>query len=210
MKTALIWGANGGIGSAIANTLIKEGWTVIGISRSGYDAPPGLIAIEADPARPHTLEQAILAASMEVEGVDLWVNAAGDITSEKLSDSTMDRWNEILSANLTGAVAATQASFPLLAEDAHLFYIGAVSERMRLPGLSAYAAAKAGLEAFAETLGKEERKKKITVLRPGAVNTSFWEKVPFKMPVSAMDPAKVAEQLLAAYAEGKKGLVDIQ
>ena len=45
-------------------------------------------------------------------------------------------------------------------ENAHIIFIGAVSERLKLPGLSAYAASKAGLEAFAEVLGKEERKKR--------------------------------------------------
>ena len=60
-----------------------------------------------------------------------------------------------MTANLSGAYLATHHSLPLLAEDAHLVFLGAVSERLRLPGLSAYAAAKAGLEAFGEALGKE-------------------------------------------------------
>ena len=71
------------------------------------------------------------------------------------------------------AFLATHFSMPLLAQNAHLVYLGAVSERLRLPGLSAYAAAKAGLEAYAEALKKEERKRRITVVRPGAVATPF-------------------------------------
>lgn len=71
-------------------------------------------------------------------------------------------WREdyrILDANLTGGYNTVHYSLPLLTPDAPLVFLGAVSGRMRLPGLSAYAAAKAGLEAFAEAQRKEERKR---------------------------------------------------
>ena len=88
-------------------------------------------------------------------------------------------------------------------------FLGAVSERMRLPGLSAYAAAKAGLEAFAEALRKEERKRRVIVVRPGAVNTEFWQKVPFKMPGSALSPEAVAEKVVEAVNAGHQGVLDL-
>ena len=79
----------------------------------------------------------------------------------------------------------------------------------RLPGLSAYAAAKAGLEAFAESLSKEQRKKRITVVRPGAVATPLWEKVPLRMPVDVAPPGKIARKILEAYESGHKGQLDL-
>jgi NAD(P)-dependent dehydrogenase (short-subunit alcohol dehydrogenase family) len=96
-----------------------------------------------------------------------------------------------------------------MSENAHIFILGAVSERMRLPGLGGYAAAKAGLEAFAEALGKEERKKRVTVVRPGAVATPFWEKVPLKLPKDAAPPEKVAEKIYEAYLSEHKGKLDL-
>ncbi len=98
---------------------------------------------------------------------------------------------------------------PLLDENAHLFLLGAVSERLQLPGLSAYAAAKAGLEALAVSLSKEERKKKVTVVRPGAVDTSLWDKVPFRKPSHTYSPAQVAERIWEAYLEEHKGQLDL-
>ncbi|MCB0054898.1 MAG: SDR family NAD(P)-dependent oxidoreductase, partial [Caldilinea sp.] len=98
----------------------------------------------------------------------------------------------ILGANLTGAYLTTQQSLPLLAERAHLVYLGAYSERLQLPGMSAYAAAKAGLEAFAAALAKEQRKHRVTVVRPGAVATPLWEKVPLRLPRTALAPAELA------------------
>jgi len=144
-----------------------------------------------------------------VDTVDLWIYTAGDISYSRVSEIPPAEWQKIISANLNNAFYAIHASLPLLSEEAHIFFLGAVSERLRLPGLSAYAAAKAGLEAFAETLGKEERKKRVTVVRPGAVRTKFWDKVPLKTPADAAAPEKIAEKIIKAYEARHKGRLDI-
>lgn len=210
MPNAMIWGANGGIGRALTTKLRDQGWTVIGLARQA-DRLQGLtdLVFEADVSKPHEVQQAVMAAGQEVDAVNLWVYTVGDIASTTVAEMTPDAWQRIIAANLTGAFLATHYSLPLLAPDAHLFFVGAVSERMRMPGLSAYAAAKSGLEAFAEALRKEARKQKVTVVRPAAVNTTFWQKVPFRMPGNALSPELVAERILAAYQEGLKGTLDI-
>jgi short-subunit dehydrogenase len=86
--------------------------------------------------------------------------------------------------------------------------LGAVSERLRLPGLSAYVAAKAGLEAFAETLCKEVRKRRVILVRPGAVDTAFWQKVPFRMPANALSAEQVAQHIVSAINSGHSGPLD--
>ena len=85
---------------------------------------------------------------------------------------TLQVWTRILDANLTGAFLTTHYSWPLLARDAHLFYLSATSERLRLPGLGANVTAKGRLENFAEVVRKES-KRKITVVRPSAVDTTL-------------------------------------
>jgi NAD(P)-dependent dehydrogenase (short-subunit alcohol dehydrogenase family) len=90
-----------------------------------------------------------------------------------------------------------------------MIFLGAVSERLRLPRLSAYAAAKAGLEAFVEVLTKEERKRQVILVRPAAVDTPLWEKVPFKLPAGAVSPDEVAERILSAYRDGHRGQLDL-
>ncbi len=210
MKTAMIWGASGGIGRALVTTLAEQGWQVVAIARNTADLKSAtLLMLEADVSRPHDVERAILAASQEVDQIDLWVYAAGDIASAKVEEMAPVDWQRILDANLTGAFNAAHYSLPLLASDAHLFFVGAVSERMQMPGLSAYAAAKAGLEAFAELLRKEARKRRVTVVRPGAVATPFWEKVPFRMPANAMTPEAVATAILSAYETQHSGKLDL-
>ena len=210
MKTAMIWGAGGGIGRALVTQLINENWNVVAVTHQPTDLEnltPHVI--DADVASPYEVELAVFNASQIVDEVDLWIYAAGDITSSKTADTPLDAWQRIVDANLTGAFLTTHYSLPLLATDAHLVYLGAISERLRLPGLAAYAAAKVGLEAFAETLGKEERKRKITVVRPGAVATPFWEKVPLRLPAGALSPEIVAQHILDANRQGHKGILDI-
>jgi 3-oxoacyl-[acyl-carrier protein] reductase len=209
-KTAMVWGAGGGIGRALVSKLQDNGWRVLAIARSGaqLDEFNGT-ALEADVTDVQQVETAVYSAAMETDDIGLWVYAAGDITSTKVADLTPEAWDRILAANLTGAYRTTYVSLPLLAEDAHLIYIGAISERLRLPGLSAYAAAKAGLEAFAEALGKEERKRRVTVVRPSAVDTPLWDKVPLRMPADAASPDKVAERILEAHETGHKGVLDL-
>jgi NAD(P)-dependent dehydrogenase (short-subunit alcohol dehydrogenase family) len=160
-------------------------------------------------ANSFTVEQAVYNAALEVDSVDLWVYAVGDIAVEKVAEMSPDTWSRQISANLTGAYVAAHFSLPILAEDAHLVFVGAISERLQLPGFAAYAAAKAGLEAFAVAFGKEERKKRVTVLRPSAVNTPFWEKVPLRTPEDAAPPEKVAEKIIEAYRDGHKGQLDL-
>ena len=210
MKTAMIWGANGGIGRALVQRLVADGWTVLAVARHTGDLESLTpYVFEADVSKPHDVQRAVLAASQEGGPVDLWVYAIGDITSAPVRAMEPEAWQRILDANLTGVFSTVHYSLPLLAPDAHLFLLGAVSERMRMPGLSAYAAAKAGLEAFGEALRKEARKQRVSVVRPGAVDTPLWNKVPFSMPANAMAPDEVAGRILAAYTEGHKGVLDL-
>jgi len=208
-RTAIVWGAAGGIGRALVDRLADEGWRVIAVTHSGEAVDRAALSIEADAGNVFDVERAVVAASQEAAEVDLFIYAAGDITAEPVAAMSPQAWRRILDANLTGAFNAVHSTLPLLTPTAPLVFIGAVSERMRLPGLSAYAAAKAGLEAFAEALRKEERKRKVMVVRPGAVATGFWDKVPFTMPSSALAPAKVAEGILAALMVGHQGALDL-
>lgn len=208
-KNALIWGADGGIGQGLARYLLEDGWRVVTVGRHTERLEGlGSVVIEAEISDPFSVQTAVTAISQEVVDVDLWTYAIGDISAAPVSQMALNDWRRILDANLNGAFLATQYSLPLLAQEAHLFYLGAISERMRLPGLSAYAAAKAGIEAFAEVVRKETRKR-VSVVRPAAVDTPLWAKSPFKLPTHHLSPQDVAARILQAYQAGEKGNLDL-
>jgi NAD(P)-dependent dehydrogenase (short-subunit alcohol dehydrogenase family) len=206
----MIWGGSGGIGTALVRRLADEGWNILSVARD-----PGAVTylttevVGADVRDLESVQHALQEAEKLVDEVDLWIYAVGDIVSTKIGEMPVDEWERILTANLSGAYLAVRHSLPLLAGDAHIVFLGAVSERLRLPGLAAYAAAKAGLEAFADVLRKEQRKRRVTVVRPQAVETGLWDKVPFGVPKGALEPDEVAERIVQAYTEGQGGTLDV-
>lgn len=209
MAAVLIWGASGGIGRALTETFVEAGHTVVAIARR----PEGLEGITpyiltGDVADPEGVAAAAARAGELAGPFDVFVYAVGDILSAKVAEMDPADWRRILDANLTGVYLTVRASLPYLAPKAHLFLLGAQHERLRLPGLSAYAAAKAGLEALAEVIRKETRRK-VTVVRPAAVETPLWKKVPFRMPAHALSPRQVAEAVLRAWEEEQEGVLDL-
>jgi NAD(P)-dependent dehydrogenase (short-subunit alcohol dehydrogenase family) len=206
---ALVWGAEGGIGSSIVARLNAENWGVVGFSRRAETAPREGYAIEADAADAFSVQRAVLAAGQEIDPAQLFVYAVGDIHSAPVAATAPDAWRRVLDANLTGAYLALSESLSLLTPEAPLVFIGAVSERLRLPGLGAYAAAKAGLEAFVEVVRKEQRHRPVLLVRPGAVRTDFWEKVPFRMPPNALSPEEVAARIMTAVNDRTTGTLDL-
>jgi len=209
-QNAMVWGAGGGIGRALVSQLSNEGWRVLALGRNTTglaEVTPDLFEVELSNAA--AVEGAVGEAGGRVDQIDLWIYAAGDIAATKVAQATPESWQRILDANLTGAYLTVHHSLPLLAADASLIFLGAISERMRLPRLSAYAAAKAGLEAFVKVLAKEERRRRVTLVRPAAVDTPLWDKVPFSLPAGAMSPDEAAARILSAYRNGHRGQLDL-
>jgi NAD(P)-dependent dehydrogenase (short-subunit alcohol dehydrogenase family) len=190
--------------------LVQQGWRVYALARnSDAQAQPDVHTLDADVSDPVSVRTAVLNLGREGVEAQLLAYVAGDIASTRVEDTEDSVWARIIAANLTGAHYVTRYCLPVLAADAHLVFVGAVNERMRLPGLSAYAAAKAGLEAYADALRKELRGRKVTVVRPGAVDTPFWKKVPFKLPPNAASPDAIAARILDAVANGHSGQLDL-
>lgn len=104
---AMIWGASGGIGRALTQHLVEEGWSVLAIAR----AADGLHSVtdfvqEADVSDAATVEQAVALAARDMDAINLWVYAVGDIAAVPAGDMATADWQRILNANLTGAFLA--------------------------------------------------------------------------------------------------------
>jgi short-subunit dehydrogenase len=180
---ALVTGASSGIGRATALALATRGATVLlhGRDRAALaqlaDRTGGTALVEdlAEPGGGARLAERVIA---EVGGVDLLIANAG--TGYAGSFSTMDDVlpGRLIAANLTAPVELTRALLPAMVTRGRgsIVFITSIAGRTGVAGEAVYAATKAGLDVFAESLRLELHGTDvhIGVLVPGVVATEFF------------------------------------
>lgn len=205
-QQALIWGASGGIGSALTTLLAESGWIVYAAARNASSVPTGAtLTLTFDADYEHSFESAVMRVAQETSSLNLVVYAVGDMVHEKLDSLGLANWEKVVRSNLTGAYLAASHTLPLMAEDGCMVFIGAYLDHLRLPKMGAYAAAKAGLAELATVLQKENRRKRIILVRPGATRTGFWDKVSLRLPADTKEPLEVASAIMGAVQSNHAG-----
>lgn len=210
MPQALIWGASGGIGSALVRTLKGAGWQVYAAARDESRIPAEAdLVLTFGAASEYSMQTAVTRVAYETSELDLVVYAAGGLQAETVSDFAAADWQAVIDANLTGAYLCAKHSLPLLKPEGQMVFIGAYTEKITLPRFAAYAGAKAALETFVAVLAKENRRQKFTLVKVGAVDTPFWQNVPFALPKTARSADTVAARLLEHFTSGTGGVLEL-
>ena len=170
MKTAVITGGTRGIGRAIGERLVAEGWQVIAAARA---IPPGLpfearICDVADPAQ-------VTALFAGLSRVDALICAAGLAGANALEgDDAL--WHAIIGSNLNGTYYCCKAALPLLPDGTgRIVTIASVLGLRGVPDQTAYCAAKHGVVGFTRALAMALAPRGITVnaICPGWVDTDM-------------------------------------
>lgn len=208
MKTALVFGAAGGLGRAITASLISAEVRVLGVARDETTLS-GLEATSADLTLEHDVAAACMWAAQEAGPVDLLVFAAGRMGHSPLAQTSAEALHRLWADNLLAAHLVNLHATPLLPPEGHRVFLGAYVDKLHFPQLGAYAAAKAGLDAWVRVLIREERALKTTLLRLPAVDTRLWAQAPFPLPRGALAPAAVGDEVVRCWREGKVGVVDL-
>jgi short-subunit dehydrogenase len=177
--TALVTGASAGIGAQVADLLALRGATVLVHGRDA--ARTGEVAtrvagtpVVADLATPAGVD----ALAQQAGAVDIVVLNAGAGYAGPFVDMQVERIEELLALDLTGAIRLTHAVLPGMLERhrGHLCFVSSIAGRTGVAGEAVYAAAKAGLDAFADSLRLELAGSGIgvSVVVPAVVDTGFF------------------------------------
>lgn len=209
-KIALITGATGDIGSAIANELLKDGYRVaisgleddilermkIDFARLGHEVltfPCNLMnANEADSLIPTVIEA--------LGKIDVLVNNAGITKDNLIMRMSDDDWNMVIKLNLEACFRLCRAvTRPMITQQyGRIINISSVVGCMGNAGQVNYCASKAGLIGMSKALAQEVGRRNVTVncVAPGFIDSAMTKNL----------PEKVKEKMLSAVPIGRMGV----
>jgi 3-oxoacyl-[acyl-carrier protein] reductase len=184
-KTALVTGASGGIGGAIAKALHGQGASVV-LSGTRAEA---LEAVKAELGSRAFIAVANLSDIASVEalpkaaedaagaGIDILVNNAGITKDNLFMRMKDDEWDQVIAVNLTAAFRLSRAVLRGMMKKrwGRIIQITSVVGATGNPGQGNYAAAKAGLVGMTKSLASEVASRNITVnaVAPGFIQTAM-------------------------------------
>ena len=206
-KKALVTGASGGLGRAIARALHSQG-AIVSLSGTRRDALEQLAAdlgerthiITCNLADKAEVEALLPASEAAMGGLDILVNNAG-VTRDNLFMRMKDaEWDEVISINLTSAFRLSRAALRGMMKRRYGRIIGITSVVgvTGNPGQGNYAASKAGMIGMSKALAAEVASRNITVncVAPGFIES----------PMTQALNDKQKEAILASVPAGRLGL----
>jgi NADP-dependent 3-hydroxy acid dehydrogenase YdfG len=174
MPTALITGASGGLGSAIASAMAPTHTLLLG-GRPSERLDDLAEKLGATTWPLDLTDTAGIEANTEViDQLDVLVHNAGAAPFGHIADSSIADWRTAFEVNVFGAVALTQALLPALRRaQGQVIFVNSGAGINVLPGAAAYSASKFALRAFADSLRTEEPALRVTSVHPGRIDTKM-------------------------------------
>jgi len=194
-QVVLVTGGTGGMGTAICQTLAKQGYLVVANyhkngdhdaaqqwqaeqSQKGYQ----IALAHGDVSQLESTQKMVNTAEQLAGPIDILINNAGitrDVTFRKMSPQ---QWNEVIDTNLNSAFNTTSCVINGMCERefGRIINISSINGQKGQCGQTNYSAAKAGLHGFTMALAQEVAKKGVTVntISPGYIATAMLAHIP--------------------------------
>jgi acetoacetyl-CoA reductase len=204
-KVALVTGGTRGIGKAITERLVKDGFRVAANYAGNEEAAAkcaaelGVKAYRWDVGDYDACAEGLSAISRDLGPVDVLVNNAGITRDATLHRMTRQQWDDVIRTDLTSAFNLCRLTIEGMRERnfGRIVNISSINGQKGQIGQVNYSAAKAGLIGFTKALAQENAKKGVTVnvICPGYIDTEM---------VAAV-PEKVLEGIIATIPVGRLG-----
>jgi 3-oxoacyl-[acyl-carrier protein] reductase len=189
MKGAIVTGASGGIGGAVARRLARDGFGVVlsyagnaksaeavlaQIAASGGRA----IAVSADVANPKDVDRLFKAALETFGAVQVVVNSAGIMPLGPIAGGDLELFDKVIATNLRGSYVVMGRAAGQVAAGGRIIAVSSSVIAKSFPTYGPYIASKAGVEGLVHVLANELRGRNITVnaVAPGPVGTELFLK----------------------------------
>ena len=191
-RVALVTGAAGGSGRAIALALAADGVDVA-VAARGVEAAEEVaasirelgrrsLAVSLDVDEYDAVEAAVASVGAELGKISILVNNAGITRDQLLLRMKPEEWGAVFKVNLDGAFHCTRACVKdmVRARWGRIINISSVVGSMGNPGQVNYAATKAGLHGFTKSVARELASRNITanVIAPGFIETDMTQELP--------------------------------
>lgn len=192
-RTALITGANRGLGKAIATAFAGEGARLLLVAREeqlltrtceelSRSGAPEIHSVKADVSRRDDVLRLVRTCQTLFPRLDILVNNAGIYGPlGPLEETPWEEWVRTIEINLLGTVALCHALVPQMKKQGYgkIINLSGGGATSPLPRMSAYAASKAAVIRLTETLAGELRGTGIDVnaIAPGALNTRLLDEI---------------------------------
>ena len=182
-KVALVTGAGSGIGRAVAERLVAEGASVLGVDVDGdrlratrTSAGAGMSVLKADLGDPETCRSVVDTCVAEFGGLDVLGNVAGIFRAHHVVDVTPAEYHRILAVNLDAYFFLSQAAIPhLLERDGNIVNVASNSALQGIPYAVPYAVSKGGVVQLTRALAVEflKRPLRVNAVAPAGTNTNI-------------------------------------
>lgn len=211
MRTALITGGNGGIGSAICVAMAQNGYKVVAAYYSAekeqaeawqqtlQEQGVSIEIVGGDVTDYESAENMVGEAVRKAGPIDVLVNCAGITRDTTFKNMNPDHWNAVINTNLDSVYNVTRQVINDMLERGfgRIINIASVNGQKGQFGQTNYSAAKAGLHGFTMSLAQETAREGITVntVSPGYIST----------PMTQAMPAKVLDAIVGSVPVGRMG-----
>ncbi|MEX8031454.1 3-oxoacyl-ACP reductase FabG [Microbacterium sp. 20-116] len=180
-RVVVVTGGNRGIGRAIAERFVAEGWKVAVTARSG-EGPEGTLTVRADVTDAAAVDAAFTQVEAELGPIAVVVANAGVTKDTLLLRMSEDDFDSVVNTNLGGAfrVVKRASKGMLKARWGRVILISSVVGLYGSAGQINYAASKSALVGFARSLTRELGGRGITanVVAPGFIETDMTAELP--------------------------------